>query len=256
MQSQPKQKIRRHVKVAKYAGVYRSISGNYEIAFRDSDGKLRFRTIGPNLQDAVAARAEVVGKVTRGEVVRPSKVTFADFAEQWISGLDKRPRTIEAYRYALNRHLLPRFGRRKLSDITTDDVAQLVSAMSRAGYAAWTISGSLSTLSGMMRRAERKGMIARNPVSGLEPNERPKIGSGEKRVLDEAEIRRLLETAGPTRTLVALFIFSGVRLSEALGLRWTDLDLRDGSSAFAVNSTRTVVLTRCQKQTLAGETSC
>jgi integrase len=224
MHSQPKQKIRRRVKVAKYAGIYRSVSCNYEIAFRDSDGKLRFRTIGPNLQDAVAARAEVVGKVTRGEVVRPSKVTFADFAEEWLAGLDKRPRTIAAYRYALDRHLLPRFGSRKLSDVTTDDVAGLVRAMARNGYAPWTTSGSLSTLSGMMRRAERKGVIARNPVPGLERGERPKVGGGEKRVLDEGEIARLLAAAGPSRTLLAFFLFSGVRLGEALGLTWANLD--------------------------------
>jgi len=46
--------------------------------------------------------------------------------------------------------------------------------------------------------------------SGPERDERPKVSGGEKRVLDETEIRRLLEAAGPTRTLVALFIFSGV----------------------------------------------
>ena len=54
-----------------------------------------------------------------------------------------------AYRYALDRHLLPRFKHRKLASITTDDVAKLVADMQRAkrkngavGYAPWTILGT------------------------------------------------------------------------------------------------------------------
>lgn len=47
----------------KAPGVYRSVSGKYEIAFRDSDGRSRFRT---SFEDAKALRAELVGKVKKG----------------------------------------------------------------------------------------------------------------------------------------------------------------------------------------------
>ena len=45
----------------KATGVYKSISGTYEIAYRDSDGKLVFRVVDGGFEDAKAARAEIVG---------------------------------------------------------------------------------------------------------------------------------------------------------------------------------------------------
>lgn len=49
--------------------------------------------------------------------------------------------------------------------------------------------------------------------------------AAEKRVLNEAEIGRLLVEGGSTfRPMIAVLIFSGLRLGEALGLRWSDID--------------------------------
>lgn len=51
---------------------------------------------------------------------------------------------------------------------------------------------------------------------------------GERRVLNREEIGRLLEGAPPRhRTLLATAVFSGLRQSELLGLRWRDIDFVD-----------------------------
>src|SRR4051794_8373203 len=52
MQEKPS-KAPRRVKT-KAPGVYRSSSGKYEIAFRDSDGKLRFKVVEGSFEDAKA----------------------------------------------------------------------------------------------------------------------------------------------------------------------------------------------------------
>lgn len=145
-----------------------------------------------------------------------------------MDDLDARPRTIEGYRYRLERHLLPRFARRKLTDISTDDVARLVVEMKRAGYAGWTTNSVLTTLSSMMRKAERRGLIGSNPVRGLERDERPAVEQAEKRILDEAELGKLLAGTGGYRPLIALLAFSGLRLGEALGLTWSDIAFPEG----------------------------
>jgi integrase len=209
-------------------GVYRSISGKYEIAYRDSDGRLRFQVVDGSFEDAKDARAAIVGKVRKGESVRPSKTTFADYAENWLSALNRKPRTLEAYRYQLNKHLLPRFGRRKLAEITTNDVARLVAEMQKAGYSGWTISGALTPLSALMRRAKRDGLIPANPVGELDRDERPKLDSGEKRVLTENEMGRLLAAAGGFRAIIAVGLFAGTRIGETLGLTWDDIDFEHG----------------------------
>lgn len=212
----------------KAPGVYKSSSGRYEIAYRDSDGKQRFQVVDGSFEDAKTARAEVLDKLRKGAAVRPSRQVFGDYADTWLAGLSKRPRTIEAYTYALNQHLRPRFKQRKLSEIAANDVARLVAEMQRAGYSGWTISGALATLSGLMRKAKRDGLIAANPVGELERDERPKIESREKRALTEAEMAKLLAAAGRFRPLVAVGLFAGLRLGEGLGLVWNDVDFERG----------------------------
>ena len=227
MQSQATKRPRR-VKT-KAPGIYRSISGKYEIAYRDSDGKLRFRTVVGNLEAAKAARSEVVSKLHRGERVAPTKQTFGVWAEEWLAALNRRPRTIAHRRYALDKHLLPRFKNRKLGEITTDDVARLVAEMQRAGYAGLTITGTLSALSGCLDRAKRRGLIPANPVRELSRDERPSLGGEERRVLNEQEIPTVLSKATPKfRALIAVMIFAGLRIGETLGLCWESIDFEDG----------------------------
>jgi integrase len=222
-------KPKRRTKVKRHVGIYRSITGKYEIAWRDANGDLRFETIPGNLEAAKNARAEKVSALGRGEAVVPNRIKFTEWAEEWLGGLDARPRTIEAYRHALNKHLLPRFGNRKLAEISTENIARLVTEMRRAGYAEWTISGTLSTLSGCLGRAKRRGMIAANPVRELERKERPKIGNGDKRALTENEIGVVLDNATDAfRPLIAVMIFGGLRLGEALALKWRDVAFDEG----------------------------
>jgi integrase len=79
--------------------------------------------------------------------------------------------------------------------------------------------------------AERRGLINSNPARRLDKSERPKLGGKEKRILTEEEIGKLLKAAGTSkalRTLVAVGIFSGLRFSEVLGLRWADVDFDGG----------------------------
>jgi integrase len=90
------------------------------------------------------------------------------------------------------------------------------------------IAGALSTLSLVMRKAKKAGLIPANPVQDLERDERPSVGGDEKRILDEAEITRLLRVGDSFRVLLATMIFSGVRIGEALGLTWSDVDFDRG----------------------------
>jgi integrase len=164
----------------------------------------------------------------QGESVRPSKLLFGEYAEEWHAALTQRDPTLDAYRYALDKHLLPRFRTRKLAALSTDDVAKLIAEMRAQGYAGWTIRGTLTCLSAMYRKAVRKKLVNGNPVAGLEKNERPKVARKRKRILSEKEIGTLLGAAGNHRALIAVFLFTGVRLSEALGLRWEDIDFDGG----------------------------
>lgn len=70
-------------------------------------------------------------------------------------------------------------------------------------------------------------MIASSPADRLTSAERPKPGSGRRRFLDRDDIELLLSsTPDRYRVAVACGLFSGLRLSELLGLTWADVDTR------------------------------
>ena len=79
----------------------------------------------------------------------------------------------------------------------------------------------------MLSYAVRLGVIASSPADRLTSTERPKPGSGRRRFLDRHELE-LLVRAAPDRYRVAIAcgLFSGLRLSELLGLTWSQIDLR------------------------------
>ena len=70
----------------------------------------------------------------------------------------------------------------------------------------------------------QRGLIARNPADAVSP---PKIRRNEMQTWGEYEIGQFLEVAKdrPYYVLFYTALFTGMRRSELLGLKWCDLDL-------------------------------
>lgn len=156
--------------------------------------------------------------------------SLAEYAATWLETIAGavRPNTLENYAGQLERHVLTRLGDRRLDEIDVDDILGLIGDLREYGYAGWTIHSILKPLSRMLGDAQRRGLIAVNPISQLERRERPRVGRREQRILNRNEIGRLLEAAAPRyRTLLATAIFTGLRQGELLGLRWPEIDHTD-----------------------------
>jgi len=223
----------RRTAVKNHPGIYwREGKGGrrYEISFTDSEGRRRWKVVEGNLEDAKAAREDLRGRIRKGERVVPTRLSVAEVAERWFAAqANLRPRTRERYQTALRVHVVPRLGRVRVSSLTVNDVAWLIGEMQKAGLAGWTVRGHLTPLSRLMAYAVREGMAAVNPVNQLDKGERPPVASTRKQVLEQGEIAKLI-AAAPTRyrPLIATVAFTGVRISEALGLVWGDVDFDAG----------------------------
>ena len=146
-----------------------------------------------------------------------------------VAAGERHPRTLEAHRYQLDRHLLPALARRRIASITVDDAAELLDALRRQGCSAKTSASALATLQSVMRFARRCGWIVADPVELLEPDERPRPQRRRQRVLGRAEIERLLGICTPRdRLMLATVLYTGLRISELLGLIWDDIDFAAG----------------------------
>lgn len=216
-------------------GVYLQPNGNYAVCFMAA-GKPRFRTVGCDLEAARVERLMLVAAARRGAVPACPRLRFSTVVERWLARFEamvaageRRERTLEAHRYHLERHLLPAFPRRTVASITVQDVADLLVELRAAGHAPKTVASTLATLRGVLRFALRHDWIVADPVSKLEADERPRLQRRRQRVLGRDEIGRLLACSPDGyRLLIATVLYTGLRISEALGLVWHDVDLEEG----------------------------
>jgi len=114
-------------------------------------------------------------------------------------------------------------------DLSTDDCARFIADLRTKGLAPKTIAGALCPLGRVFSLGVRRGYIAGNPLQRLDASERPRLHRREQRVLNHEEIARLLEACLPShKPLIASAIFTGMRISELLGLVWGDIDFEHG----------------------------
>lgn len=228
---------------------YKSRRGTiWRIRYLDAAGNKVQETLGAEpAWTEKRARQELRNRMTdvarEGYRASPA-ITFAEFAETWMQdhlpsrGL--KPTTVETYRYALDGHLLPFFGKRRLSDITPESIDRYVAAKVREGLAPKTVNNHLLTMRVMLTRAVRWRLLPSNPVADID---RPRVEEKEMRVLSEEEIaalwrayEELMGQAGPkdrpwwrlARTITFVALGTALRRGELLGLRWQDISLLEG----------------------------
>jgi len=138
-------------------------------------------------------------------------------------------RTVET---SLNVWVVPRWGDFRLSDVRTVDVESWLRGLSLANA---TKAKVRNVIHAIFAHACRHEWLMRNPISLVRQSaKRTKTPD----VLEAEELKRLLaELQNPARAVVFLTAATGLRISEALGLKWSDVDF----SSTAINLNRAVV---------------
>ncbi|WP_260674849.1 tyrosine-type recombinase/integrase [Comamonas aquatica] len=159
--------------------------------------------------------------------------TFRDFAlndyMEWARGSKRSWKTDDS---KLRNHLVPRFGDRRLCDITLRDV-QLYHAQVKQSHCAGTANRHLSVISKLFKCAIQWGIVERNPCVGVKKFPE---NNARQRFLSPDEIRRLFkamdkQSGRSVMTIAALkfLLLTGARRNEALTARWENVDLERGT---------------------------
>jgi integrase len=216
----------------------------YEVAARLGGKVRRHRLEATTKTDAIAEARALHVDYDRGESHRSSAagLTVAEVARDWLVSLDARvglqdarrrysARTVGLYRQRLGQWIVPELGQRPIADMTVADVRRLVDRLGAAGLAPSTVTGIVGILSGLCRFAVKSGQLERNPVRDLDRDDRPGVARiSEPRYLSAPELDLLLDQLTPTfRPVVATCTYAALRISEALGLRWRDIDFEAGT---------------------------
>ncbi len=127
----------------------------------------------------------------------------------------------------LTKHILPYFGKMKLSDISTGTVQRFYNEKAKSGYATSTIKHIKCLLSQILDSAMEDDLIDKNPVKS------------KRLTIIHKEIKRMPLTAAQVsdilqhvrdldeqqQLLIVLPLFTGMRRGEMLALTWGDVDL-------------------------------
>lgn len=142
--------------------------------------------------------------------------SYAEDLEAWIE-----------YELALHQGVCPRPDR-----IDAPELRGYVLAMHEAEYAKSTIARRLASLRGFYRFGEREGWAVENPAKALR---NPRARRPLPLVLSQDEIRRLLAAPDPNdplglrdRAILEAMYSGGLRVSECVGLKFSDLLLDEG----------------------------
>jgi len=195
---------------------------------RGSDGSQITRRGFLGEKAARDAKRRVVEQIARGE----ASYTQETFGEYWERWLERRrhyiaPATTAAYATDARKRLLPALGALPVTTIETAHVQGIVEALAarveQGEISGKTVNNTLTVLTVCLNAAVKDGLIATNPAIGVQ---RFPQHHKEHDYLRLHEIPAYLDACSEQyKPLAALLIGTGARISEALALRPSDLEL-------------------------------
>lgn len=228
MQHQPNP---RKLKRTKAPGVYRR-GGSYVVIVRDPSGRQR-KHAARTLAEARDLKAQLAADVSRGEYRAQARTTFAEYAQSWMqtytgrTARGLRDTTRAEYVRAIEQRAIPYFRRRKLGEIEPRDVKEYAAHVAASGVAASTVRNAVAPLRALFATAVEEGVLRSNPATGVRLPRAAATEDAEPaaKALTEQELQALLAAAPPPWQLLFHFLAdTGLRIGEALALRWQEID--------------------------------
>jgi integrase len=204
--------------------------------YYDQHGKRRLKTF-PNQKAAKAWSVNAQHEIQQGTHT-PASVskTIQDVWRLWLSDCEANGLefgTIRQRRQHLQQHVAPFIGRQRLSGLTMPLVYDFDNSLRSAGRSLTMRRKVLTSLKTMLTFAQGRGLVAQNVARGVRIRDDSREATGPLRAgVDfptQAELNRLIEKSeGRWRPFIVAAVFTGMRLGELRGLRWSDVDLDIG----------------------------
>ena len=176
---------------------------------------------------------ELLEQKKAGAVVKAGRgVTLQQWLETYLDTVAARrvdPTTVTGYRSKMRNYVYPVAGTARIDRLTPEHIDRIYLSMQNAGRADATIVQTHRILTRALEVAYKRGMMPRNVAKLIEDS--PKAKRREMTAFTEAEALKVLTAAerrrNSARWSVGLAI--GLRQGEALGLRWSYVDLDAGT---------------------------
>jgi integrase len=196
---------------------------SYRGAYFGADGK-RHYVSGKTKTAARNALATARTNATGGIPPSPANLTAEKYLSMWlidsIEGRFSRA-TYDAAKRDILFHIVPVLGRRKLKELSRDDIRALHRIKRDEGHSNRTLEYIHTTLRWALKDAKNDGKIAHNPTDGVKPYKTLEGAAKESKALDPKQVAALLSAASGSRleALYVVALHTGLRRGEILALR-------------------------------------
>lgn len=221
------------------------------VRYFDQSGRQKQLRLGQHGEISYMEAAKAARK-TRGQVSlgadplaeKKSKraiPTYAELSVQHLAHAKTHMKSYDSLETIIRLHLLPRWGKCRLDEITPQAVSKWLGDKSEEGLMPASVLKIQITLGRSYELARRWCLPGseRNPARGLT---RPKFDNKRERYLSAEEAGRLLRAAGRSRNpqlrpIVGLLLLTGARVSELLHAEWRHVDIERRSWLIPVSKT-------------------
>ena len=196
-------------------------SSKYSIRYYDHTRKQREEYGFKTKTAAKRVLALREGSKARGEPVTPGHMEFAEAVGDVITHYEVNGlRSLPDAKRRIDKHLLPHFGRRRMTSITTACVRTYQAERQAEGASNGSINREVGLVRRAFRLAQQAGKLHHRPHTPMLKEAPPRQG-----FLERAQYEAI-HAALPTelRGILVLGYWSGWRKSEILRLEWRQVD--------------------------------
>jgi len=190
-------------------------------------------------KECQAVMNKLLVAVEQRNYTAPTKAPVREYlTKEWLPAVKAtiRPSTYGSYVQHVDCHIVPHIGTVKLQKLSGSQVNALYAKLAESGrkdgkkgLSPMTIHHVHSCLHKACKDAVRWGHLPKNPLDAADPPRKKGDGSREMRTWTKEQLRAFLEALASER-LSALWhtiAMTGMRRGEAIGLRWSDVDLEN-----------------------------
>lgn len=214
----------------KTRGIFKR-GNTYWIRYADPTGRIvresaKTRNINEALKLLAKRKTEVAeGKYPQKVIIKPH--TFSELADEYLKYVSTQ-RSYKTKLYVV-RQLKERFKDMILRKFTPLQIEKLQAEMLKEGYEIASINKTTTILKHMFTKATDWNMVEPEVAQRLRKAKNLKGENKRLRYLSKEEAQRLIDCAEPhLKPIIQVALFTGMRKSEILSLKWSDIDLKNG----------------------------
>jgi integrase len=188
-----------------------------------TDGRPDRKSIyGKTRQEVSQKMIQVQREAQQGIVPTDDRVTVAQYLTRWLETVQQKNEEASyvSYKGAVDLYIIPIIGKKKLAKLTPADVDTMMSGaptVKTGNYARRVLHVALN-------RAIKRGEVYRN-AAALTDSRRTEKYRATFLTLPQAKHLLKMVSKDPLEGLYTVALALGMRKGEAVGLRWSDVDL-------------------------------